>query len=139
MYLTKLNSDYKVRVNILNKKINWDKAPSKNQLILQKFLQKYWGDNIVCAEWYIPGSKCRIDIINFTKRIVVEYSPESHHVNYNKFFHKNRHNFHRALMRDYEKSLWCEKNGFALLELNEKDIDNLSVKYLTEKFGINIV
>jgi len=139
MYLKKLESETLVKVNLIKKRIKWDKAPSKGQQVLQDFLFPMWNDNIVCAEWYIPGSKLRIDIINFTKRMCLEYSPKSHHGNFNKFFHRNAPKYFQAMQRDYDKVTWCEDNNFKLLELDEEDVTNLSIAYFKKKFDVNIV
>ena len=44
----------------------------------------------------------------------------------------------KSISRDVNKAEWLEKNGFELLELEEKDVKNLSIDYLKEEFGIYI-
>lgn len=119
-------------------KINWDKAPSKGQQVVQNFLRPYWNGQIVLAEMRIPGTRKRCDIVNCTKKIIVEYSPISHHGTFNKFFHGNRIKYAKTVCADVEKQEWAEHNGFVWIELVEKDLDNLSVIFFQEKFGVFI-
>ena len=55
-----------------------------------------------------------------------------------KFFHGSRLDYYKSISRDVNKAEWLDKNGFELLELEEKDVKNLSIDYLKEEFGIYI-
>lgn len=57
------------------------------------------------ADFFIP-----------TQRLIVEVHGEQHtkHINY---FHKTKHIFLKACLRDKEKIEWCEMNGFAFVAL----------------------
>lgn len=136
IYFTK-----EILIKINKYKINWLKSPSKEQQILQDFLYPYWRAKIVLKEVYIPSSKMRLDIVCATNRIVIEYSPKSHHGTFNKFFHKNRQNYGRSIVRDSKKVDWIldPRNNLKYLELNEDDLPLLSVRYLEETYGINIL
>ena len=121
-------------------KINWEKAPSKGQLELQKFLYPYWRNYLVLREMRVPGTLWRFDLVNCSKRVIIEYSPLSHHNNFNEFFHKTRAGYSRSLKADLSKYEWAvEQNGFKLAEITEEDLPNLSVNFFLEKFGINII
>lgn len=136
MKLYKLNSNKQINVNISKYRIDWKKYPSKEQKVLQDFLYPYWKNSVVLSEFRVPGSLLRIDLINVNKRLCIEYSPESHHGNYNEFFHKNKSNYMQSIMRDYCKYEWTIKNGFTLLELNEEDLNYLSYDYFVKKYNV---
>lgn len=110
-----------VNVNPSKYLIDWDRVVSKPQKQVKDAIRPIWSADYVCEEFYIPGSKMRIDLINFSKKIVVEVSPKGSH-GYNEFFNKNRPNFLRASKRDLSKADWCEKNGFRLIEIRDKDL-----------------
>lgn len=128
-----LNSDRYYNVNITKYLIKWDKAPSKNQQILQNFLRPSWQNDVVLAEFYIPLSRLRIDILNLSKKIAIEFSPDSHHQNFNKFFHKSPAKFLGMIKRDCAKMEWVEESGYKFVELRDEDIPMLSKEYLEEK------
>ncbi len=111
--------------------IDWDRKVSKPQKLVKEFLRPYWRTSVVGEEVRVPGSKCRLDLVNFTRRIVVEVSPSSSH-DYNSWFHKNRFKFGDAVQRDLDKVGWCDRNGFHYVELGDEEIGNLSVKLFAE-------
>lgn len=138
MKLTKLNSKKIVYVNFDKYKIDWERKVSNPQFSCKQFLKDYWLNDVVFEEACIPGSKYRIDLWNETKSLIVEVSPESVHTKYNTFIHKNRSGFYKKLTSDVEKEDWANENGYKYISLNDKDIKNLSRKYVYEKFGINL-
>jgi len=93
--LPKLNSSTLVSVNIAGYLIDWDKVVSKPQKQVSDFLRRYWAADCVLSELRIPGSLLRLDIVNVSKKIVVEVSPDSIHKNYNPFMHGDRRAFLR--------------------------------------------
>lgn len=138
MRVTGLLGTKQVTINIIKYRINWDKAPSKGQQQLQNFLRPIWGNQIVLAEMRVPSSLLRCDIVNVNKKIVLEYSPESHHDNFNPFFHKNRVNYKNSIIRQTKKQEWAEKNGFTFIEIYESDLPLLSREFFREKFGVEL-
>lgn len=110
-----------VKVNTTKYSVDWDKVVSKPQKEVKDILKQIWFADCVCEEFYIPGSKMRIDLINFSKKVVVEVSPKGSH-KYNPFFNKNRQNFLKAAKRDLSKAEWCEKNGFRYVEIKDEDL-----------------
>lgn len=104
--------------------IDWDKTVSKPQKLVKDVLYTYWKDHFVCEEMRIPGSKMRIDLINFNLEIAIEVSPSSSH-EYNKFFHKNRMEYMKAKKREIQKAEWCEVNGIELIELFDEELKNI--------------
>jgi hypothetical protein len=140
MKVFKYNSTRLCTIPINRYKINWEKAPSKGQLELQKFLYPYWKSYLVLKEMRVPGTLWRFDIVNCNKRLIIEYSPKSHHGSYNKFFHKNRAGYGKSLNADVSKYEWAvEQNGFKLIEITEEDLPNLSVQFFQNRFDINII
>lgn len=110
-----------VNVNPSKYLIDWDRVVSKPQKQVKDAIKPIWSADYVCEEFYIPGSKMRIDLINFSKKVVVEVSPKGSH-KYNPFFNKNRSNFLSAAKRDLSKAEWCEKNGFRYVEINDLEL-----------------
>jgi len=116
--------------------IEWD-HPSKSapQFATKQFFKKYWIADVVCEEFKIPGSKLRIDLINFTKKIAIETSGRQHE-KFVKFFHKNRVGFLKSIKRDFEKINWIESNGFVFLEIYDFETKDLSAELMAEKFNL---
>lgn len=140
MRVKKYKSDKEVLIKISKYKINWSKAPSKGQQILQDFLYPLWRNCLVLAEMRVPGTLWRFDIVNCNKKIIIEYSPLTHHNNYNPWFHKSRAGYLKSLKSDINKLEWAEQqNGFKVIEIVEEDLPLLSIKYIENKFGINII
>jgi hypothetical protein len=139
MKLKKLNSEKQVFVKIKPYLIDWrGKSPSKFQFAVKEFIAPYWSGCICCEEFVIPGSRLRIDLINFNKKIVIEASGTQHD-KFNKFFHRNSKMQYRAsIARDMDKQKWCEDNGFKFVEIYEKDLP-LTKKFFKDKFDIDLV
>ena len=131
----KINSKLYVNISYNKYKIDWDKAPSKGQQVLQKFLYPYWKTQIVLSEMRIPGSRLRCDIVNCNKKVIIEYSPK-HHTEYTKHFHKNVIGWLNALSRDNEKMKWAEKNNFQFIEIIESDLKKLSYDFFINEFNL---
>ena len=80
----------------------------------------------------------KVDILNATKKIAIEVQG-SQHSQFNKFFHNNsRSKYLQSIKRDYQKAQWLEKNGYMLIEIEEKEVNKLSYSYFSEQFNINI-
>ncbi len=138
MIVTRWKGGKKVVIPINKYLINWDKSPSQGQQILQNFLVTFWRNDIVIAEMRIPGCLKRFDIVNCNKKIIVEYSPLTHHNTYNKFFHRSRAGYLKSIKSDAEKAEWAERNGFKLVEIVEKDLPLLSRDYFYKQFGVQL-
>ena len=125
--------------NVKKRIIDWS-APSKSkrQREVKKFLKKYWENQVVYEEFPVYGTRMKVDILNATKKIAIEVQG-SQHSQFNKFFHNNsRSKYLQSIKRDYQKAQWLEKNGYTLIEIEEKDINKLSYSYFSEQFNINI-
>ena len=138
MKLTKLNTTILVNYNLKSYLIDWDRKVSGPQKKTKDFLKKYWKNDIVCEELLIKGSLLRLDLINFTKKIIIEVSPRDLHVNYNKFMHGGRSGYLKKLQSDAKKMEWSENNGFIFIELYDENINNLSVKMFKDEFSIDL-
>lgn len=139
MRVFKYKSKQQILIKTSDYLINWKKAPSKGQQILQDFLYPYWKYSLILQEMRVPGALWRFDIVNCNKRLIVEYSPVTHHNNYNPFFHKSRLGYLKSLKSDIFKSEWAAENNFKVIEITEDDLDKLSPSYIEEKFGISIL
>lgn len=139
MEFTKLNSSHFVFVNCSKYKVDWDRKVSKPQKYVKDFLYPFWKNDSVYEELVIPGSKKRIDLLNYSKSIIIEVSPDSIHTKYNEFMHKTRSLFLVKLKTDNNKMQWAERNGYKFISLNDEDIKNISVDYFLNKFNINLL
>jgi len=126
--------------NVSKFRIKWNgKSASKIQFKTKQFLEKYWENHIVYEEFPVYGTRLRVDIINFTKKIAIEVNGGQHY-HFNKFFHANsRINYLNSIKRDWQKTEWLEMNNLKLIELIESDIKNLSLDFIEDKFEILIV
>ena len=129
-----------VNKNVSKFRIKWNgKSASKIQFKTKQFLEKYWKNHIVYEEFPVYGTKLRVDIINFTKKIAIEVQGRQHS-SFNKFFHKNSvSNYLNSIKRDYEKRKWLELNNFKIIEIEEKDINKLSKEFIDNTFGVSII
>jgi hypothetical protein len=136
----KLLSGREVNLRLPPRKIVWDaKCRSIFQFNVKQFFKPFWLTHSVYEELRIPGNLLYIDLINFSKKIVVETSGKQHQ-EYNKHFHKgNPLNFVDQIKRDLNKEKWCEINNFRFIEIFPEDYENLSRKYIMEKFNIDIL
>lgn len=116
--------------------IDWRREVSRPQARVKQFLYQYWKFHIVLEEMTVPGSRCRLDLVNLTRRIVVEVSPSGSH-SFNKFFHRDRMRFGAAVQRDLDKHDWCLRNNFKYIELNDDDLENLSKELFADR-GIEL-
>lgn len=118
-------------------RVNWDgECRSKIQFEVKKFLQPYWENNYVCEEAPVIGTRLKVDIINFTKKIAVEVQG-SQHEKFNKFFHNNsKLNFLNSIKRDQKKFNWLELNEIKLIEIKECEISLLTHQWIVDKFEI---
>ena len=119
--------------------INWNKkSRSKVQFKTKKFLEPFWKGHIVYEEFPVYGSRMTVDILNATKKLAVEVQGKQHG-EFNKFFHDNsRLKYLEGIKRDIKKAEWLENNGFILLEIEEDEVDSLSLEFFLEKFGMSI-
>ena len=71
----------------------------------------------------LVGSRMTFDIVNYTKKICIEFQGKQH-TEYVKHFHGSRTGkFLGQIKRDMKKHEWCEINGFTLLEIfSEKEL-----------------
>ena len=116
--------------------IKWNKkSRSKVQFRTKKFLEPFWKAQIVYKEFPVYGTRMTVDILNATKKLAIEVQGRQHS-EFNKFFHGNsRLKYLEGIKRDIKKAEWLEKNGFILLEIEEDEVDLLSIKFFMDKFS----
>ncbi len=111
---------------------------SKPQKQVKDFLRPYWESHVVLEEFIIPGSRLRCDLLNVTRHIAVEVSPDGSH-SFNPFFHRgSKHRFFDAVRRDLNKTEWLKKNGFTYVEVQEDDFDKLSPEWFLETYDVTL-
>ncbi len=125
--------------NVTKYKVDWDKkCRSKIQFAAKSFFRDYWKNHICYEEFPVFGTRLKVDLINFTRKIAVEVQGEQHN-QFNKFFHGNsRQKYLDSIKRDMKKINWLELNEFKVLEVDKDDIPNLSRSYILEGFGVEI-
>ena len=125
--------------NVSKYLIKWNKkSRSKVQFKTKKFLEPFWKGQIVYEEFPVYGSRMTVDILNATKKLAIEVQGKQHG-EFNKFFHNNsRLKYLEGIKRDIKKAEWLEKNEFILLEIEEDEVDSLSLEFFKKKFGISI-
>lgn len=119
-------------------RIKWNiKRASDAQYRTKLFLKEFWEQDAVFEEFVIPGSRLRVDFINFTKKLAVEVSGRQHE-EFNKFFHKNRLGFIKSVKRDFQKIKWLEINDIKLIEIYDHETYTLNKKEIEEKFSVTL-
>lgn len=119
-------------------RIEWEKErASVPQYRTKQFLKEFWLGDTVCEEFIIPGSRLRIDLINFSKMIAVEVSGQQHE-SFSKFFHKTRIGFIKSIKRDFQKIKWLEINNIKLVEIYDYETLGLNKKEIEKKFDITL-
>lgn len=105
-----------------NNSANTEKRSSLHSKAKELLLEKYPYD-IIVEEVSLPGTKTdnrkstlRADFFIPMRGIVVEVHGEQH-TKFNSFFFSSKIEFYKAKARDKDKKIWCEMNGFALIEL----------------------
>jgi Glu-tRNA(Gln) amidotransferase subunit E-like FAD-binding protein len=121
-YINPNYPDKKVYRNSNKYRIDWDKKSRSNiQFNTKQYLRPFWENHIVYEEFTIPQSRLSLDIVNETKRIVIEVQGEQHE-KYNKWMHGgSRAKFRRQIARDMKKEEWCNVNDFILVEITKRD------------------
>ena len=111
---------------------------SKIQFEVKSFFKDHWENHICYEEFPVFGTRMKVDLINFTRKIAVEVQGDQHN-QYNKFFHGgSRDKYLASIKRDMKKISWLEMNEFNVLEIETKDIKNLSRSYIFDTFGVEI-
>lgn len=120
--------------------IDWDKpSRSKIQFKIKQFLKQYWKYQILFEEFPVFGSRMKVDFLNATKKIAVEVNG-TQHKEFNKFFHNNsRANYLNSIKRDWAKTEWLERNGYTLIEIEQDEVDEVSVEFIKNKFDVSII
>ena len=135
---------YNTRGRLVNKnvekfRIQWDeKSRSNIQFQVKQFLKPFWFGHVVYEEFPVYGSRLKVDIINFTRRIAIEVHGNQH-FKFNKFFHNDRRsNWLNSLKRDDDKLVWLEKNGIFVVEILEDEVPKISEEFMLEKFQLSL-
>lgn len=131
-------SGKKVSKGISKYKIDWDKKSlgkskfGKLQTEVKNFFREFWEKHVVYEELpcFGTGTRMRLDFLNLTQNIAVEVNGPQHD-EYIEFFHGDRRNFGKQIVRDVNKAKWCEINGFNLI--NIYSTSELCVKLLEER------
>jgi very-short-patch-repair endonuclease len=117
-------------------RIDWDKpAPSKGAQALKDYFRANCPNDIWLEEMVIPGTILRVDFVNLTKKVAIEFNGPQHS-KFNKFFHNNnRLNYLSSRKRDERKEAILIENGFLLAVIEAADLKNLGRQLFFEKIG----
>jgi hypothetical protein len=123
--------------DVVKYRINWNKkCRSKIQFKVKQFLAPYWRNHICFEEFPVFGTRLKVDMINFTRKVAVEVQGKQHY-SFNKFFHANsRMKYLDSIKRDSQKYQWLEMNNIKLIEVLEDEVDTLSKKFFYDKFDL---
>lgn len=138
MKVSKFKSSQIVSWRLSNCAVDWDKKVSKPQKKIKDLLKPLWFYDRVLEEAYIPGSKKRLDLVNLSKMIVIEVSPDSVHQDFNPFFHGTRCGLARKMKADHDKEEWCINNGFDYISLDDEEIKLFTPEYILSKYNIRL-
>lgn len=117
--------------------IKWDEASaSKAQTKVKTFLKPYWKHKVVCEEFLVPGALWRMDFLNVTDKIALEYQGEQHANPLSHYF-ADVTDFLNSLRRDAKKADWCELNGYTLVEVFPGDMP-LTPEFFKTKYDIEL-
>lgn len=118
--------------------IDWDgDSLSKFQRGVKDFLKPYWASKVVCEEFPCAGTRLHIDFVNINDRIAIEVNGSQHHSGAHFFNGHSLAGFRDQLKRDIRKAAWCEKNGFALVEILPEDLP-LTPAFFLDRYGITL-
>jgi len=125
--------------NVERFRIDWDKPSRSNiQFHVKQFLKPYWAGHVLYEEFPVYGTKLKVDIINFTRRIAIEVHGDQH-FKFNKHFHNgSRTNWLNSIKRDDQKLVWLEKNNIQVIEILQDEAPNVSEEFFLQKFGISL-
>lgn len=128
-----LNGKFR-NISVTKYRIDWNKqSRSKFQKEVKDFLRPFWFHNSCYEEFPVAGTRLTIDIVNLSRNIAIEVQGMQH-IKKTKFFHNKTFKFSDQIMRDEDKRVWCELNGFKLVEIYPND--KLSKEFFKNEFNI---
>jgi len=117
--------------------IDWNKKSlSDFQFNVKQFLKPFWNQHLCFEEFPVAGTRMRVDIINFSKRIAVECNGFQHE-DPKAFFHANYESYRKQLERDVKKERFCVLNGIKFVEIYETDMP-LTEEFFKDKYNIKL-
>lgn len=134
MKLTRFNSTKEVNISPTPYIIDWDKKVSGPQKLVKDSIRPYWGTHVMLEEFRIPGCLLRVDLMNLTRYVAIEVSPESTHGEFNKFMHGSREGYKNVMRRDMQKIDWLEDNGFTVVEVDDEALELFEAGQVKEWF-----
>ena len=133
------NSNRLINVNLNKYKIDWEKdgASSLEKRVI-KFLNPYWKNFLILYQFRIPSTLLRADILNLNSKIYLEVCGQQH-LAFKHWFTKNSLNEQLlAHKRDITKIEYFQGLNYKIIELYPEDVDKLSIKYIKEKFNVEL-
>lgn len=104
---------------------------------VKDFMYPYWKHDVVCEELPVAGTKMRLDIINLTRRIIIEVNGIAHLDPQSHFHNGSRINWLNQVKRDMAKHRWAEINGYKLVEIEPEDMP-LTKSFFKERYDIDL-
>lgn len=111
--------------------IDWEgKSLSKFQQKVKNILSPFWEKDIVFEEFPMVNSRLTFDFYNASRRIILEVDGHQHY-QYSSFYHKNKGDFYKQIVRDQTKQEFCDLNNLSLIRIYESDkLNNKLLKKL---------
>lgn len=112
------------KVNVIKYRIDWEpnREVSRPQAAVKRFLRPYWENDLVTEELRVPSCLLRVDLINWSRSIMVEVSPKESHAQYNPFFHGSVSGHLASMKRDLDKVTFARLNGLTYVEIDQPDV-----------------
>lgn len=127
-----------VSKNVSKYSIDWEgESLSIIQRKVKKFLKPYWEKHVVYEEFPVYGSRLKVDILNATLKIAVEVNGPQHD-DFHYFHNNSPAAYLQGIKNDMKKAEWLEKNGFKLIEINQNEVNSLSLEFFIKNFDLTL-
>lgn len=118
--------------------IDWQgNSLSKFQHNVKRFLFPYWRYDVVCEEFPVPGERWHIDIINLSRKIMIEVNGIAHLDPNSHFHHGSKQSWLGQIKRDMGKHAWAATNGYVVAEIEPQDMP-LTKDFFKRQFDIDL-
>lgn len=104
---------------------------------VKAFLYPYWRRDVVCEELPVAGTKMRFDMINISRKVIVEVNGVAHLDPDSHFHQGSRARWLSQIKRDHAKTEWAEMNGYQMAEIEPDDLP-LTKDFFKRQFDIDL-
>jgi hypothetical protein len=124
-------------INISSYRIDWEgDFPSDFAADVADYLYPYWRHDVVVAELPVAGTKLRYDMVNLTRRIVIETDGIQHDA-YTPHWHGSKVGYLNQIKRDVLKDKIAEANGLVMVRIKPDDLP-LTKSFFKDHYNIDL-